>query len=216
MKLFDSHLSHHSSRCRMQIYAKGLDLEIISVPGQFTFDELKELSSIGKIPTLEDGQEIFPESAVIAEYLEDVYPDIALRPKGTRSLARMRLISRISDLYISAPLETLFTQVYLTTRNSEAVETGLEKLSQGLDYLERYLDGTNGFAVNSKLTLADCTLVPTLYYVQSMLPAFPEATPLTQWGKTHKYWSTIQCEENSSKILAEMKIAFSDWRDSNQ
>ena len=81
MKLYDVTLSPFAARCRVQIYAKGLDIARVDPPGGLGSDAYKRINPTGKVPALEleDGS-VLPESSVIAEYLEDRVPEPSLRP----------------------------------------------------------------------------------------------------------------------------------------
>ena len=70
------------------------------------------LASRYRLPVLvlDDGVSI-PESETIVEYLEDAFPDPALRPHGAEAAARVRLIARVSELYVKGPLFALFGQL---------------------------------------------------------------------------------------------------------
>ena len=75
MKLYSGDLSPYSAKVRMQIYAKGIDDITLERPAGFGTPEWWKTSPIGRIPVLElDDGELIPESEVIAEYLEEVFP----------------------------------------------------------------------------------------------------------------------------------------------
>ena len=78
MKLYTGDLSPYSAKVRMQIYAMGItDIEF-DLPTSFFRGKLSEVSPIGRIPVLQLEDGIIPESEVIAEYLDDLYPDRSL------------------------------------------------------------------------------------------------------------------------------------------
>ena len=78
MKLYTGDLSPYSAKVRMQIYAMGItDIEF-DLPPSFFMGKLSEVSPIGRIPVLETEDGIIPESEVIAEYLDDLYPEQSL------------------------------------------------------------------------------------------------------------------------------------------
>lgn len=65
------------------------------------FDQLKPdflaLNPAAMVPVLKDAGHVIVESRVINEYLEDVYPEMALTPRDPFARARMRLWTRYSD-----------------------------------------------------------------------------------------------------------------------
>ena|SRR5476651_347526 len=78
MKLYSWDLSPYSARVRMQIYAKGLNDIAIEQPPTVLTQKFYEDHPIGRIPWLEIDGEAMPESGVIAEYLEEIYPEPSL------------------------------------------------------------------------------------------------------------------------------------------
>ena len=102
MKLYEASLSPFAARCRIQIYAKGLSVEIAPPPGGLGSDEFRRVNPIGKVPVLDLGAGVvLPESEVICEYLEDAHPDAARCVRPIRSLAREGGCSRASSISIS-------------------------------------------------------------------------------------------------------------------
>ena len=100
LKLYSGDLSPYSAKVRMQIYAKGLDIALERPTGFGTQDWWKT-SPIGRIPALrlEDG-DIIPESEVISEYLEEVFPEPRLLGATPRETAAIRTVSRLADIYL--------------------------------------------------------------------------------------------------------------------
>src|SRR5215468_4539520 len=100
MKLYSWDVSPYSARVRMQIYAKGLtDIAIEQPPAYFT-PKFYQDHPIGRIPFLEIDGEAIPESAVIAEYLEEIRPEPSLLGATPRENAHIRTLARIGDIYL--------------------------------------------------------------------------------------------------------------------
>ena len=71
MKLYTAKLSPFAARCRMQIYAKGLAVELLEYPTQIGKDDIARASPLARIPILLDADQVIPESETICAYLED-------------------------------------------------------------------------------------------------------------------------------------------------
>jgi len=97
MKLYSWDLSPYSARVRMQIYAKGLTDIAIEQPPTYGTLKFYQDHPIGRIPLLEVDGEAIPESAVIAEYLEEIYPEPSLLGATPRENANIRSLARIGD-----------------------------------------------------------------------------------------------------------------------
>jgi len=209
MKLYQSYLSPFASRCRIQIYAKGIDgIETCPPPGGMSSDEFKTHNPTGKMPALEVDGQVLGESEVICEYLEDRFPTPSLRPKAPLDRARVRLLSRVTDLYILDPLFELLPHMNPKDRDQAIVDQNLALLKSNLpmweDYLIRGGYSGGGYAVGDSLTLADCAMVPAVFVVVNVLPAFRIAEPLAATPKLAQYWQAIQKDEHCSRVLVEM------------
>jgi glutathione S-transferase len=99
MKLYSVDLSPYSARVRMQIYAKGLsDIAIESPAADWGTPTFRERLPIGRIPVLDIDGDLMPESEVISEYLEAVYPQPSLLGATPRETAHIRTLARLGDI----------------------------------------------------------------------------------------------------------------------
>lgn len=206
MKMYSSQLSPYATRCRMAIYAKDLDVEFLEMPDPDLEQEFHRVAPMGKVPVLVDGDVIVPESETICEYLEDKGLGRSLRPVDAASIARMRLFGRIGDLYVMEPMGELFGQINPTGRDPKLVARELGELQKAMGWLEAYLTGDD-YAVGSSLTLADCELVPVLFFFDQIGPMFGSVNPLQQFPKSGAYYKGIAKEPAAAKVLAELDIA---------
>src|SRR3990167_1139153 len=169
MKLYSGDLSPYSAKVRMQIYAKGIsDIEIEAPPG-FLTGEFHKVSPLARIPVLDLGGDLIPESEVISEYIEEIHPTPRLLGATARETAAIRTVSRIADIYLMNNMFMLAGQGRKSTRDQAVVDLLSGQVIRGIRALEHYI-GTDGFAVSGRLTLADCTLVPALFLVENVIP----------------------------------------------
>jgi glutathione S-transferase len=204
MKLYSGDLSPYSAKVRMQIYAKGIgDIPLERPPG-FPTQVWRQTSPIGRIPVLELAPgDVIPESEVISEYIEEVYPTPRLLGATPRESAAIRTISRLADIYLLNNMFMLSGQTRRSTR-SEAVRDLLAgQVVRGVEALEKMI-GEDGFAVAGRLTLADCTLVPALFMIENVLPSTDVADPIPANPKVAAYWAAIQQEPSAAKVLIEL------------
>jgi glutathione S-transferase len=205
MKLYSLDLSPYAARVRISLYAKKLPVEIVAPPASgIKSAEYLALNPIGKIPVLvlDDGTAI-PESETIVEYLEDAFPDPALRPHGPEAAARVRLISRVAELYVMSPLSGLFGQVDPTRRDPAVVEAGVARLSSGLSHLERFM-GEGGYASGEKFTTADGALTPTAFFINAILSRLDRLDLLADHPRFNAYLRTAKADPVLAKVLGEL------------
>jgi len=216
MKLYQTNLSPFPTRVRLLLYAKGLDVEMVRPPG-FHSDGLEkgayvEVNPMGRVPTLvlDDGWAL-PESEVICEYLEDAYPEPSLRPRDPKLRARMRLLSRISDIYMVKAMLPLWNVVVRPPKewDQDLVRASLEEVDQSLGFVEAFI-GDQGYAVGDSITQADGALVPMLLQVEHWLPIFRGPALLPRHPKTAEYWRRIQQDPLAARVIAETREALDE------
>lgn len=139
MRLYGTAGSPFVARVRIQIVAKSLPVEIVEPPGGVGSLQLREISALGRIPILEAEGVFIPESSVIQEYLEDCFPSPSLRGDTALERARVRLVSRIVDLYLVPALQPL--RAALASGGDPAV---LEAARKSLDAALGQLDANLG------------------------------------------------------------------------
>jgi glutathione S-transferase len=203
MKLYTGDLSPYSAKVRMQIYAMGITDIDFELPPSFFLGKLSEVSPIGRIPVLEVDDGIVPESEVIAEYLDDLYPERSLLGTTPRVRADVRLVSRIADIYLLNNIFMVLPQLNRKTRIDAIRDLLVGQVVRGMGALERHI-GNGKFAVGDSLTRADCTLVPALFLCENTVPRLDVENPILATEKVAAYWQKIQRNEFAAKILEEM------------
>jgi glutathione S-transferase len=190
MKLYSANLSPYGQRVKIALRAKGLldQVEIIDQKPQTP--EFKALNPTGKIPALGVEGAIIPESETIVEYLEDAFPEPALRPADPIGRARVRLLTRVSDLYVSPGLSPLFFMLPKDKRDDKLIEETFVKQAAALELLTSILGDGGTYAYGDSLTQADCALAPTLYFVGAIVP-FYKRTPFEDYPKVAAYLAAI-------------------------
>ena len=122
----------------------------------------------------------------------------------------MRVIYNIANDYILNPLFELFEQFDPKTRNAKVVDEQLTELSKGLKGLEHYITG-GPYALGASPSLADCALVPSMFFVNAIAPAFGQATLLDATPKVKAYWAAVQADAHVAKVLGELTKALSNY-----
>jgi glutathione S-transferase len=213
MRLYQTNLSPFPTRVRLVLYAKGLDAELVRPPGFHGDGAAKgdylDINPIGRVPTLvlDDGWTL-PESEVICEYLEDAYPEPSLHPRDPKLRARMRLLSRISDVYLVRAMLPLWNVVVKHPRewDQDLIRASLAEIDETLGYVEVYI-GEQGYAVGDSITHADGTLLPMLLMVEEWLPIFRGPALLPRHPKTAEYWRRLQTDPLAARLIAETREA---------
>ena len=219
MKLYSWDISPYSARVRMQIYAKGLTGIAIEQPTTYGTLKFYQDHPIGRIPLLEIDGEAIPESAVIAEYLEEIHPEPSLLGATPRENAHIRTLARIGDIYLmnntfmlAGQTRALAAQTPVTTGNEGIVALLVGQLASSTKALDGMI-GRDGFACLGRVTLADCALVPALFYLEIVLGSRGLADPIAANANVAAYWAAIRRDEHAARILTEMHRGVEERRE---
>jgi glutathione S-transferase len=193
MKLYGSPVSPYVARVQMAVKAKGIDVAVESPPGGgIKSPEYLAMNPMGKMPTLDDAGTAVPESGIILEYLEDAGGGKSLLPQDAKGRARVRTVARIVDLYLVAQSGGFFRNMNPAQRNQAEVDAAIAGTKNALGYLEFYTDATGPYLCGKQLTIADCTLLPTLLMtVKFLLPAHGQAAMLASFPKLNRWYEAM-------------------------
>lgn len=113
----------------------------------------------------------------------------------------MRLLVRIADLYVMAPMQVIFAKMFGADHDDKRIADALAGIAQGLEFLEFHLDKKNRsavYAVGNRLSLADCALAPVLHYATVICPLMGNSEPMRNTPRTAAYLKAI-CQEAQVK-----------------
>jgi glutathione S-transferase len=205
MKLYNVSTSNFAAKSRIAIYDKGLAIDIVPIPGNdLKSPEYLKINFLGKTPALDADGLMIPESETINEYLEDKFPAPPLLPKSPEGRARVRILTRFHDLYLTSTQEALASQLNPQNRNEKLLNEKLAEQNLRLNQLETMLPAS-GFAAGKDFTLADCALAPTIFFAVTMLPILGAGSPLEGRPNLASWWTHVQTRPSVQRALGEIK-----------
>ena len=157
LKLCGFHLSNYHNKIRIALLEKGVPFQEDPACSPSQKDEFLARSPLGKVPFLEldDGRRL-AESEVIAEYLEDAYPQKALLPKDPFERAKVRELITFMELHLELVARRLYGQVFFKRDITEEVKQSAQKdLAKGIRAFKT-LVRFDPYIAGKELTLADC------------------------------------------------------------
>ena len=208
MKLYGSLVSPYVARVVLAARAKGLDLAPEAPPGGgIKSPEYLALNPMGKMPVLEDGGKYLAESAVILEYLEETQPQKPLMPTAPFDRAQVRLIARMVDLYVATQSGPFFRNMNPATRNEAEVEGAKKSLAKALADLEHFVTAGGPWLTGKTLTLADCTVLPTMLMTSGIVAGFGVKDPVEGLPKLSAWWQHVQSDPFTGPFCKEYLAA---------
>lgn len=161
MRLYDLPRSPWCQKVRIALAEKGLPHERhIVLPGQEDEGWFSDLDPLGRVPVLVDRDLVVRGARVIAEYLDEAYPDRPLMPESPVDRTRVRMVVDVVDELLGPALEEL-----ALAREDEDPDPALlselrAEVDLGLSLVEDELEAGAPFAVGGAFTLADVALAP--------------------------------------------------------
>ena len=168
--LYDARRCPYCARVRIVLAEKGIAYEPVEIDLRDRPGWLYEKNPAGRVPVLEEDGWVLPESAVIAEYLNERHPKPPLWPDdpGERAAGRL-LVFRFGDF--SGPY-------YAFRRGEEGSREGLEQELAFLDAMLGRMEWLSGRAFG----LADVAFLPWVLRTPDLLGIPIDAWPaLSAW-----------------------------------
>ncbi len=170
IKLYDADRCPYCARVRIVLAEKGIDYETVEVDLADRPSWIYEKNPLGKVPVLEEGALVLPESVVIDEYLEERYPEPPLWPDDPAERAHGRLLVERFDS-LSRP--------YYALRRGD--DDARDRLDEQLALLDDRL-GERPFLTGQEFGLADVAYLPWILRAESSLGVDLDIHPaLAEW-----------------------------------
>jgi len=91
VEIFSAEVCPYAHRSRLVLMHKGVDFSLTEIDLKNKPDWFPEVSPYGKVPAIRHEGRIVYESAIVNEYLDEVFPDPALMPQDAHARAMARI-----------------------------------------------------------------------------------------------------------------------------
>lgn len=200
MKLYYNPMSTYSHKAMIAFNEKGLtyEPELVDLGSSEARQAYLKIHPFGKVPMLKPSEDwSVPESTTIIEYLDDKFPDtVRLIPAGDGDAARqVRLMDRMSDLYLNDPVRELMFQKYgfKPVNEDEAARARLY-INGMYEHYDKRLASQDWIC--GGFSMADCATIPPLFYAEMIAP-FADRPNL------QRYWERAKQRPSYAKVLKE-------------
>ena len=156
MKLYSNSIDPFSHRCRIVLFEKGMDFEVIDVDLNNKPEDLSILSPYSDCPVLEERDLVLTDPNIINEYIDERFPHPQLMPPGPVMRARARLF-----------LKDMENELFIHMRNIEAKESKVREnarkvVTNTLIQLSPILDKQE-FLLHDEYSMLDVAMAPLLW-----------------------------------------------------
>lgn len=203
MKFYYSPLSTYSQKALIALYEKGIAFEpqlvdLFTPAGREAFGKISPLGKVPFLKSADDGD--VPESTSIIEYLEDKFPGTArmIPAAGGDAARQVRFMDRMADLYLNEPItELLFQKIAFRPQDEDKATRARKYATLTYTDLDQRL-ARQAWVCGDAPTMADCAVIPPLFYAQTALPfdAYPNLLA---------YWQRAQQRPSYARVRAEFE-----------
>ena len=199
LELFSARVCPYAHRTRLVLAEKGLDFELTEIDFKNKPERFLKVSLYGKVPAIvHDGVEVF-ESAIVNEYLDEVFPAPPLMPAdpGRRALAR---------IWIDYCDKRFLDDLYAAIKNRDPAQAAERKagLEAHLRRIETQglgrLSGAGPYWLGAEVSLLDFAYYPFF----ERLPAWTHYRGIVipeDCGRL-RAWLAVMAERPSVKAIA--------------
>nr|QGZ00472.1 glutathione S-transferase delta3 [Glyphodes pyloalis] len=176
--------------------------------GEQLTPEFLKINPQHTVPTIVDDGFSLWESRAISRYLASKYGGQSLYPEDlkARALVDQRLDFDLGTLYPRFA-QYFYPQLFAGAPADEAL---LQKLEQGLKFLDTFLEGQK-YAAGSELTLADLSLVATVSTIDAAGINLKDYPNVIRWFDLVKT-TAPKYEETNGKGIQIFKDMIAQWR----
>ncbi|MEH2210252.1 glutathione S-transferase family protein [Nostoc sp.] len=185
IQLYFAKASTFSQRTRVVLLEKGIDFTPIEIDLQNKPDGYTQISHYGKVPAIKHGDVEIYESAIINEYLDEVFPEPPLLPRDPAAKA----IARIWIDYANTRLVPAFNK-FLRGKDSQEQEQGRKEFTEALLYIEQEGLGKGDYLLGDQFSLVDISFYPWFERLP-LLEHFRKFTLPAETPRLQTWWNLV-------------------------
>ena len=177
MRLYSGTSCPYSHRCRIVLFEKGMDFEVIDVDLMNKSEDVAAINPYGKVPVLVERDLVLYEANIINEYIDERFPHPQLMPPDPVMRGRARLFLHRFEQEIYSQVEAIEHGVPKAADKARAiVRDNLTQLSQIL--------ATQKFLLGDEYSMLDVAIAPMLWRLDHYgIQMGKDAVPLMKYAE---------------------------------
>lgn len=176
MTLYSGTTCPFSHRCRIVLFEKGMDFEVIDVDLMHKSDDATPVNPYGRVPVLVERDLILFHANIINEYIDERFPHPQLMPPDPVMRARARLFLHQFE-------QELYTHVTDIEQGGKAADKGRQAIRENLTQLAQILSKQK-FLLGDEFSMLDVAIAPLLWRLDHYGISMPkEAAPLMKYAE---------------------------------
>ncbi|KHK91453.1 glutathione S-transferase family protein [Novosphingobium malaysiense] len=186
LEVFGHPFSSYTWKVLIALYAAEVDFEfrIVDADHPENTEVVQSAGPLAKFPVLRDGENLLFEATTIIEYLSQHHTaSEMLIPSEPDAAIGMRMLDRVFDNYVMAPMQSVVDEYLRDAENPDAAR--IAEARTKLDKVYAWLEGWLRFyPAGDQVTLIECAAAPSLFYADWVHPIPEQLARLRRW-RTH-------------------------------
>ncbi len=177
MRLYSGTVCPYSHRCRIVLFEKGMDFEVIDVDLMNKSEDVAAINPYNKVPVLVERDLVLYEANIINEYIDERFPHPQLMPPDPVMRGRARLFLHRFEVDLYSQIETIEQGAVKSADKSRAIiRDSLTQFSQILVKQK--------FLLGDEFSMLDVAIAPLLWRLDHYgIQMGKDAMPLMKYAE---------------------------------
>jgi RNA polymerase-associated protein len=177
MRLYSGTTCPYSHRCRIVLFEKGMDFEVIDVDLMNKSEDVAAINPYGKVPVLVERDLVLYEANIINEYIDERFPHPQLMPPDPVMRGRARLFLHRFEQELYSQVDLIEHGVAKSADKARAVIR--DSLTQFAQILTK-----QKFLLGDEFSMLDVAIAPLLWRLDHYgIQMGKEAAPLMKYAE---------------------------------
>jgi RNA polymerase-associated protein len=174
--LYSGTVCPYSHRCRIVLFEKGMDFEVIDVDLMDKSEDLTSVNPYNKVPVLVERDLVLTEANIINEYIDERFPHPQLMPADPVMRGRARLFLHRFE-------QELYSNVNVIMLGGKAVDKSRAIIRDNLAQLSQILTKQK-FLLGNEFSMLDVAVAPLLWRLDHFaIQMGKDAAPLMKYSE---------------------------------
>ena len=176
MRLYSGTVCPYSHRCRIVLFEKGMDFEVIDVDQMDKSDDLASINPYNRVPVLVERDLVLTEANIINEYIDERFPHPQLMPADPVMRGRARL-------FLFRFEQELYSNVNVIMQGGKSVDKSRAIIRDNLLQLSQILSKQK-FLLGNDFSMLDVAVAPLLWRLDHFgIQMGKDASPLMKYSE---------------------------------
>ena len=176
MRLYSGTTCPYSHRCRIVLYEKGMDFEVIDIDLMSRAEDIAAINPYNKVPVLIERDLILYEANIINEYIDERFPHPQLMPPDPVMRGRARLFLHRFE-------QELYSQVDVIEQGGKNADQARSIIRDNLTQLAQILTRQK-FLLGDEFSMLDVAIAPLLWRLEHYgIQMGKDAAPLMKYAE---------------------------------